>query len=590
VLPKRTEGTHLFRWIAWRNSAVIHLAILVSVEIVLVWLCFEPLLASVIDSSVKLLETYGKHTLSRILLFLITAILFLCSALQSHFVRHFAEYRNVRLSRLLCTIQISLCAALAGHLHAVSVKTTDASLITFRDGLVGGGLVALWLAASLAAIVPKQFRFEFIKRLIAASLVGAPVAWVAWRTGELTKGFWKVTGGSTVYLVQLCLQPFAGGPVVRPAEFVIGTREFLVEIAPACGGFQGIGLISVLLIVYLWLFRHSYRFPAALLLLPIGIVLIWLANVVRITTLILVGIWISPRIAVDGFHSQAGWIVFLVVGIGIIWLTSGLRFFVKLEPVTQPSDAPSEAALGANVLGFTEQPYEAPGGVAIHEQPTCGLLETAGNPRAAILLAPFLALTATTILTRAFTSGFDVLYPCRVLAVAGVLWYFRSEIHLGECQLSLRSIGIGLVAFVLWMCLASGDLWRLVQPAAISDPLPLQQPWVTLWLVFRVVGAVVTVPIAEELAFRGFLTRRIIREDVDSVPIGQFSWLSMLLSSVAFGALHGQSWFAAVLVGILFASALYVRRRLIDAVVAHATTNALLTAYVLATGQWEAWG
>jgi hypothetical protein len=35
---------------------------------------------------------------------------------------------------------------------------------------------------------------------------------------------------------------------------------------------------------------------------------------------------------------------------------------------------------------------------------------------------------------------------------------------------------------------------------------------------------------------------------------------------------------------------LYHRGRLFDAVVAHATTNALLSGYVIATGSWTQWG
>ena len=97
-------------------------------------------------------------------------------------------------------------------------------------------------------------------------------------------------------------------------------------------------------------------------------------------------------------------------------------------------------------------------------------------------------------------------------------------------------------------------------------------------------------PIAEELFFRGFLIRRCISEDADSVPIGQFSWFSFLVSSIAFGALHGDAWLAAIVVGMLFGLALFTRRRLFDAVVAHATTNALLSGYVIATGSWAQWG
>ena len=112
--------------------------------------------------------------------------------------------------------------------------------------------------------------------------------------------------------------------------------------------------------------------------------------------------------------------------------------------------------------------------------------------------------------------------------------------------------------------------------------------WSTAWLVFRVVGSVVTVPLAEELAFRGYLTRRLIAAEFQDVPLGRFTWFSFLVSSVLFGALHGR-WLAGILAGMLYAIALYRRGELADAVVAHATTNALIAAYVLTTGSWWLW-
>ena len=80
------------------------------------------------------------------------------------------------------------------------------------------------------------------------------------------------------------------------------------------------GLITAFTAFYLWLFRKELRFPRALMLLPIGIVVIWCFNIIRITTLIAIGTSLSPEIAVTGFHSQAGWISFITVTLLLLWL------------------------------------------------------------------------------------------------------------------------------------------------------------------------------------------------------------------------------------------------------------------------------
>ena len=46
-----------------------------------------------------------------------------------------------------------------------------------------------------------------------------------------------------------------------------------------------------------------------------------------------------------------------------------------------------------------------------------------------------------------------------------------------------------------------------------------------LWLAARVIGYELVTPLAEELAFRGYVTRRLIATDINRVPMGTFRWL-----------------------------------------------------------------
>jgi CAAX prenyl protease-like protein len=126
---------------------------------------------------------------------------------------------------------------------------------------------------------------------------------------------------------------------------------------------------------------------------------------------------------------------------------------------------------------------------------------------------------------------------------------------------------------------------QLSQAAALASVSPAAR---ISWLLFRTLGSVVVVPLAEEIAFRGYLTRQLIAEDFQTIPVGTFTWFSYFMSSVVFGALHGR-WLAGTIAGMLFALALYRRRRLMDAILAHATANGLITAYVLSTQNWSAW-
>jgi CAAX prenyl protease-like protein len=110
----------------------------------------------------------------------------------------------------------------------------------------------------------------------------------------------------------------------------------------------------------------------------------------------------------------------------------------------------------------------------------------------------------------------------------------------------------------------------------------------SFWILFRIVGAVVVVPIAEELAFRGYLLRKLVAADFEKVPATRFTWFSFVASSVLFGLMH-QSWLAGTIAGAAFAMAVYHRGRLSDAVVAHMTANALIAATAIGFGWWDLW-
>ena len=102
------------------------------------------------------------------------------------------------------------------------------------------------------------------------------------------------------------------------------------------------------------------------------------------------------------------------------------------------------------------------------------------------------------------------------------------------------------------------------------------------------VGSVVLIPLAEELAFRGYLVRRLQARAFDEISLQRFTWLSFLISSFLFGLLH-ERWLAGTLAGTVYCVAMQQRGKIADAVVAHGTTNAAIAVYVLTTGSWSMW-
>src|SRR5262249_35445625 len=145
------------------------------------------------------------------------------------------------------------------------------------------------------------------------AVIGLGAGFAGWLTDN---ELWKPLSRGTLWVVHSLLQLTGVDTVCYPAELLVGTPSFPITIEPACSGYQGIGLIWVFLTVYLWVNRRELRFPHAFLLIPIGTLLIWLANAVRIFLLILIGSWVSEQVALGGFHSQAGWLGFIAIALG----------------------------------------------------------------------------------------------------------------------------------------------------------------------------------------------------------------------------------------------------------------------------------
>jgi exosortase E/protease (VPEID-CTERM system) len=446
---------------------------------------------------------------------------------------------------------------LALHLLAVAGLYFAANA-TFGGSAAGANVSGRGLAVSaglgIAVVVSWLLVFappHYWRALIARERLALPVALIvataAWCGGQIARTYWRPMAGGTLFLADHLLHLVYAEVLADPSQLVLGTPTFLVRIAPQCSGYEGIGLVTVFLALYFWLFRARLRFPQALLLFPIGIVAVWLANVLRIAALVAIGTSYSPALALGGFHSQAGWLSFIGLALGFIAMTHRMQFFSS-----------------ANRAGRAEKV----------------------DPVAAALLVPFLVLMGSTMVTAALSQGFDRLYPLRAVAVAAALLWFRRVYLRWDWGWSWPSLLIGGAVFVVWIAM---ERYTTIDDTSLRDGLAgLGGTETAIWIGFRVAGSVLVIPLVEEMAFRGYLLRRLAAADFLSIEAGRFTWVSFLLSSVAFGLMHGR-WLAGTLAGMAYALAVYRRGKLGDAVVAHMTTNGLIAASALIFGKWSLW-
>lgn len=434
-------------------------------------------------------------------------------------------------------------AALAVRLLAPEVPPPDARGMV---ALVGSGGVTALLALAVAAPLPWLGR-EVLRRW-RAPLLALGLGVVAWRSAMGAEQLWGSLSSFTLHAAAALLRAVAGAVSVDPAQALIGLRGFEVLVAPECSGADGLGLVATFQLIWIALARDRLRTARALWLVPLGMAAALLANVLRISSLVLLGATGHPELAVGAFHSKAGWVLFLAIALGSVALAERLPWLRR--------------------QGAPERGRSAP----------------AGLPDAACL-APLLATLAAALLTGIWTAGaLDRAYAVRIAAgVAALAMVSRSLPSLRPTRSALPALA-GLAVGIVWAVAARGDARPVAEGLAALGPLERGA-----WIGARALGSVLVIPVVEELAFRGFLFGWLAAPAGRDATRRGFPWAAVLVSSLAFGAIHG-SFALGTLAGLGFGAVRAWRDRLGDAVVAHALANAAVAVAAVLFSRWGLWG
>jgi len=409
------------------------------------------------------------------------------------------------------------------------------ALVPWLVGLVLAGGTGLALLAPLGAL-GRWLRAEGFAPLVIL-LVAVLVPDLA--NVILPLWDWEFLTALTFVAVYLTLALFTSDAQADPETYIIGTEGFYVHIARQCSGLEGIALMSAFVTIYAFLFWRDLRFPHYwLIVLPLGLLLSWLLNVLRIALLVLIGARVSPDLAVNGFHSYAGWLFFTLLALFLLSVVQWIPGVSRRRQVRAPRVSLRDDWLAARIL-------------------------------------PFVAFMVVGVLTSAVAVHPDLAYPVKALVLLAALGFFRR--HLSRLALTRDPVAVGAGLLV-------GLGWIMTQPAPGEAEATLQAGLATLsgaalavWVVARLLGTMLLVPIVEELFFRSYLLGRL---DFGGLPGRIFA---VAVSSALFAALHGRL-IEAFAAGVVFALVMLRRNRSGDAVIAHVVANSLIAIWALLAG------
>ena len=184
-------------------------------------------------------------------------------------------------------------------------------------------------------------------------------------------------------------------------------------------------------------------------------------------------------------------------------------------------------------------------------------------------------------------------YAGKTLVGIWLIWEMRKVIPEMRWAVSWEAIVVGVVICALWIGLDPYYPMNhvIMKPTPGDEWVPFErfgQGSVLAWvfIVIRTFGMTFIVPPLEEVFYRSFLYRKFIKDDFQAVPIGYFAGASFVAVSALFGLMHYQ-WLPGIICGMAYLGLVIRKKRLGDAITAHAVTNFLLAVWVVWKGDWK---
>lgn len=181
-------------------------------------------------------------------------------------------------------------------------------------------------------------------------------------------------------------------------------------------------------------------------------------------------------------------------------------------------------------------------------------------------------------------------YPLQAVVCGALLVHFWKRYTWGAHWHVFAGLLAGLLVLAVWI--SPQWLFGVAPRTEGFNPDTFRESPALWWssVSLRFLRLVIIVPLLEEIFWRGFLLRYLIKEDFTGVAFGTFSWFSFGVVTVMFGLAHwGADFVPALITGAIYNLVAVKTRSLAGCVIAHAVTNLGLGLYIMQTRQWGFW-
>lgn len=202
--------------------------------------------------------------------------------------------------------------------------------------------------------------------------------------------------------------------------------------------------------------------------------------------------------------------------------------------------------------------------------------------------APFLIFVVITVLGGYLPGDWKFwMYTGKTILGAWFVWEMRRYVAEMRWKLSWEAVVVGVLVFVMWVGIDPfypkiSAFFKDTEESIWNPFARFGEGSMLAWtlIVIRILGMTFVVPPLEEVFFRSFLYRYVIRYDFQSVALTKFDGVALTLTVLLFASEHFQ-WLAGILCGLAYQLLVLRKGRIGDAMTAHAITNLMLGVYVV---------
>src|SRR4029079_7812868 len=145
------------------------------------------------------------------------------------------------------------------------------------------------------------------------------------------------------------------------------------------------------------------------------------------------------------------------------------------------------------------------------------------------------------------------IYVGKSLLGAIMLWLVWQNVKERRWTVSLEAVAVGVLVILVWVGI---DPYypKLVHPEKPWNPhaqFGVGSGLASFFVLARILGSSLVVPGMEEMFYRSFFYRYIIKPEFEGVPLRQFHLIAFLITCTMFGFVH-REWLAGILCGMSY--------------------------------------